>query len=92
MRWAYWWNSTEESPDDVTNEQTLIELNTDFSTKGMSAQDIQATVGAWQSGAISRDTMTELFRKGEVLPEGRTVEEEQAMIGNEATKGGDMSE
>jgi len=21
LRWAYWWNSTEESPDDVTSEQ-----------------------------------------------------------------------
>jgi hypothetical protein len=31
-------------------------------------------VGAWQAGAISRDTMTELFRRGEVLPEGRSRE------------------
>ena len=37
LRWAYWWNSTEESPDDITNEQVMIELNTDFSTKGLSA-------------------------------------------------------
>jgi hypothetical protein len=30
--------------------------------------------------------MTELFRKGEVLPEGRTLEEEQKLIGKEAKK------
>ena len=29
-------------------------------------------VAAWQAGAISQDTMLELFRRGEVLPEGRT--------------------
>ena len=81
LRWAHWWNSTEESPDDVTNEQVLVELNTDFSTKGMSPQEIQAVVAAWQAGAISRDTMTELFRRGEVLPEGRTNEEEARLIG-----------
>jgi hypothetical protein len=80
LRWAYWWNSTEESPEHVTNEQALIELNTDFSTKGLSAQEIQAVVAAWQAGAISRDTMTELFRRGEVLPEGRTNEEEEGLI------------
>lgn len=40
MRWAYWWNSTESMPDDITNEQVLIELNTDFSTKGPASQDI----------------------------------------------------
>jgi len=80
MGWAYWWNSTEPLPDDVTTEQVLIELNTDFSTKGLASQDIQAIVGAWQAGAISRDTMTELFRRGEVLPEGRSMEEELELI------------
>jgi hypothetical protein len=33
-------------------------------------------VAAWQAGAISRDTMSDLFRRGEVLPEGRTNQEE----------------
>ncbi len=80
LRWAYWWNSTESLPDDITNEHVLIELNTDFSTKGLASQDIQAIVAAWQAGAISRDTLTELFRRGEVLPEGRTTEEEEALI------------
>ena len=44
LRWAHWWNSTEESPDDVTTEQVLVELNTDFSTKGLGPQEIQAIV------------------------------------------------
>jgi hypothetical protein len=83
MQWAHWWNSTEDSPDDVTGEQVLIELNTDFSTKGMSAQEVQAIVAAWQANAISRDTMTQLFRRGEVLPEGRTTEEEVQLIGSD---------
>ncbi len=86
LRWAYWWNSTEETPDDVTNEQVLVELNTDFSTKGLSAQDIQAIVAAWQAAAISRDTMLDLFRRGEVLPEGRTNEEELGLIGNDESR------
>lgn len=80
LRWACWWNSTEESPDNVTTAQVTFELNTDFSTKGLSAQEIQAIVAAWQAGAISRDTMSDLFRRGEVLPEGRTNEEEAKMV------------
>jgi hypothetical protein len=80
LRWAHWWNSTEESPDDVPNEQVLVELNTDFSTKGLSAQEIQSIVAAWQANAISRDTMTALFRRGEILPEGRTSKEEASLI------------
>jgi hypothetical protein len=80
LRWVYWWNSTEELPDDVTDSQVLMQLNTDFSTKGLASQDIQAIVAAWQAGAISQDTMHELFRRGEVLPEGRTNVEEAKLI------------
>jgi hypothetical protein len=50
--WAYWWNSTESLPDDVTNEQVLIELNTDFSTKGLASQDIQAIVAALNAPVV----------------------------------------
>jgi len=80
LRWVYWWNSTEQLPDDVSDTQVLMQLNTDFSTKGLASQDIQAVVAAWQAGAISQNTMHELFRRGEVLPEGRTNEEEAALI------------
>ncbi|HOX59106.1 MAG TPA: DUF4055 domain-containing protein [Candidatus Paceibacterota bacterium] len=80
LRWVYWWNSTEELPDDVKGEQVLMTLNTDFSTKGLASQDIQAIVAAWQAGAISQDSMYDLFRRGEVLPEGRTNTEEAALI------------
>ena len=80
LRWACWWNSTEESPDGVTTDQVTVELNSDFSTKGLSAQEIQSIVAAWQAGAISRDTMTDLFRRGEVLPEGRTNQEEVKLV------------
>ena len=67
--------------DATAPEQVLIELDTDFSMKGLSAQEIQSIVAAWQAGAISRDTMTELFRRGEVLPEGWTLEEERLILG-----------
>ena len=56
-------------------------MNTDFSLKGMTSQELQAVVSAWQSGAISQSTMFELFRRGEVLPDGRTNEEETRLIG-----------
>jgi len=49
---------------------------------GMSSQDLQVVVAAWQSGAISRDTMFELFRSREILPDGRTNEDEANPIGN----------
>jgi len=80
LRWVYWWNSTEEVPDAITNGTVLVRLNNDFSLKGMTSQDLQAIVAAWQANAISQDTMLELFRKGEILPDGRTNEEELKLV------------
>jgi hypothetical protein len=33
-----------------------------------------ALVQAWQTGALSRESMLDIFRRGEVLPECRTNE------------------
>ena len=49
LRWVYWWNSTEDVPDAVTSGEVLIQLNTDFSTKGMDSLELQAVVAAWQA-------------------------------------------
>ena len=80
LRWVFWWNSTEEIPDAITGADVLIQLNSDFSLKGMSSQDLQAIVAAWQAGALSKDSMFELFRRGEILPDGRTNQDEAALI------------
>ncbi len=76
LRWVYWWNSTEATPEAIGEDRVLVKLNTDFSAKGMASDEIAAIVSAWQAGAISRETMFDLFRKGEVLPPGRSNKEE----------------
>ena len=81
LRWVYWWNSTEQFPEDVSENLVLIQINTDFTAKGLTSLELTAIVGAWQAGAISRETMFDLFRKGEVLPTGRTDNEEKHLIG-----------
>ena len=46
-------------------------------------QELTAVVKTWQKGAMSRDTLFELLRRGEILPEGRTNEEEARLVGAE---------
>jgi hypothetical protein len=58
----------------------LVQLNTDFSISGMSSDDLREILKAWQAGAFSQDTMLELFRKGEILPDGRSNSEEVALL------------
>ena len=83
LRWVYWWNSTEPIPDAIGADLVLASLNTDFNFAGMTYQEITAVVSAWQAGAISQDTMLNLFRAGEVIAPGRTNEEEQALLASE---------
>jgi hypothetical protein len=80
LRWAYWWHSFEEVPDHITDNDALVRLNTDFSLQGLTSQELLAIVSAWQNNAISRDTMFELFRRGEILPDGRTNDEELRLL------------
>jgi len=80
LRWVYWWNSTEPVPEDVSENLVLIKINTDFTAKGLTSLELTAIVGAWQAGAISQATMFDLFRKGEVLPTGRTDDEEKNLV------------
>ena len=80
LRWVYWWNSTEQYPEDVSESLVLLQINTDFTAKGLTSLELTAIVGAWQAGAISRETMFDLFRKGEVLPTGRTDDEEKNLV------------
>jgi hypothetical protein len=87
LRWVYWWvlahghDSPHSLPAEVLADGPLkYELNADFETSVMDAAAIQALVAAWQMGAISRDTLLHNFRQGEVLPPGRTNEEEVELV------------
>ena len=80
LRWVYWWNSTEQLPEDVSEDLVLLQINTDFTPKGLTSLELTAIVSAWQAGAISQATMFDLFRKGEVLPTGRTDTEEKNLV------------
>ena len=79
-----WWQGLGELPGEVTAAQACLALNTDFSTRGLTAQELTALVSVWQAGAISRETLLETLRRGEVIPEIRTNAEELALIQAEA--------
>ena len=80
MQWVTWWHGTMTLAEAFSQADVLIQLNTDFGVKGMAAPEITALVLAWTKGAISQDTMMDQFRAGEVLPAGRTNDEERALI------------
>ena len=60
-----------------------VRLNRDFVEARLTAPDILALVESWQRGAISRRTLHDNLRAGEVLPPGRDFAEEQRLIETE---------
>lgn len=63
-------------------EDFSIELNTDFKPVGMTAQDLTALVQAWQSGAISHETLFDRLKEGEIIDGDREYDEEADGIVN----------
>jgi hypothetical protein len=77
LRLAHWWVEGGQAGDVPGVGFTM---NTDLSARAISGEEITAVVAAWRSGAISRETMLARLKRGEVLPEGRTVAQERALI------------
>lgn len=76
---AQWWSDPDRSESEPYQGVSFA-MNTDLGARAMSGEEISAVVAAWRSGAISRDTMLERLKRGEVLPDGRSVAQERALI------------
>lgn len=70
-------------PDDVE-----VKLNRDWIETKMDAGTLTALVKAWQSGAMSHQTLYENLQTGEIAPVDRPFEEEKDLIEEE---GGDLT-
>jgi hypothetical protein len=57
-----------------------VTLNTQLDPTNLGSADLAAAVEAWRAGAISRETLLEHLRRGDILPEGRTVSQEKALL------------
>jgi hypothetical protein len=80
LEWfAYWAGAGEDA-------EVTFELNRDFYPQAMTPQELTALVGAWQSGAISDQTLFDNLKQGEVISEDVKFEDERARIANSAPK------
>jgi hypothetical protein len=78
LQLAHWW--LEGGEEAGVAPGVSFTMNTDLSARALSGESLTAVVAAWRAGAISRDSMLEVLKRGEVLPEGRTVAQERALI------------
>ena len=67
LRYHVWW-TTSAKLDDTTVQEARIALNTDFIETHLAGPELTALVGAYQSAAISFDTLFFNLEKGELIP------------------------
>ena len=61
-------------------ETISVHLNEDYVDSKLAAADITALMGAYQGGVLSLESLIWNLDQGERLPQGRSVEEEMALI------------
>jgi len=74
---ANWWIG---GGDVAGGRGVSIAMNTDLAARAISAELLAAVLATWRAGGMSRESMLEFLKRGEVLPEGRTVAQERALI------------
>lgn len=85
-RMLWWAGTSADEPDDVE-----ISLNMDFFGQAMEPQLIAALMQAQQAGLVSKETFVWNLKRGEMMPEDRTVEDELAKIETEPPPSGSPS-
>lgn len=73
LKWAGEWMG-------IDNKDISCELNRDYSSVEITPQMLQVLMAALQSGRISMDTWIYNLQRGEILKEGRTLEQELDLI------------
>lgn len=63
-----------------TGGKVKFELNRDYLVLHLSPQELTALVGAHQAGRLSDETLFEIFKKRELVPESLTFENEEARL------------
>jgi len=76
LEWAGLWSGV--SPEEA--KKAVATLNTDFMDAQMTFAELTQLVSAWQSGAISYETMYYNMQRGEVTRPGIEAEEERQLI------------
>lgn len=79
MTWCVMWSSP-------TSEPVVVQLNTDFMPAGLNAGRLTALVKAWQSGAMSWETLYDNLQRGEIARTGVDAETERDLIDMEAPR------
>lgn len=79
LEWVGWWIGTAADPEELSDTHS-VELNSEFTIARMAPEMLSAITTAYLGAAIDFETYFHNLEQGELLPQGRTVEEMRASI------------
>ena len=62
------------------NDEVSVHINTDYDLNEMDASRLTSLISAWQTGGISKQTLFNNLKKGEIIDAEKTFEQEQEEI------------
>lgn len=74
------WHATWSQVTEGGVKKIKLTLNKDFVSARLQAPEIVALMKARQAGELSQDSFLHNLKEGEILPDGRTIEEEKDLI------------
>lgn len=77
LGWLEWWKGT---MDTIADTKAEFHIHKDYNAMPLTPEETTALTALWQQNAISYESLFERLQRGEVIPEGRTMEEEKALI------------
>lgn len=75
-----WWSG-------IDDPEVTVELNMDFQLVRLAPEELTALLQTWQAGGISKETFLFNLKRGQVLAEDRTIEDEMAKLETETPPG-----
>jgi hypothetical protein len=85
LQWTTWWMGSGKLEQSEI-QKAKITLNTDLIEVKMDAPTMTALMGLFQGGAMSFEVLFHNLKQGELIPAGRTLEDEQEAIEGEERK------
>lgn len=76
LRWHLWWAGA----DNTVVEKVMVGVNQEFLEERLAGNDLQALVLAWQSDALSWNTLFFNLQRGNIVPPGVTDEQERQLV------------
>lgn len=80
LKWVYWWQGSADDMSKIDLDTVSYELNDDFISRRLSGRDALDLVAVWQASGMSKESLFDNLKDGELIRADRSFEDEESLI------------